>query len=93
LIQKIAKLPDFSRKHGWFPDRRDVGGFGEDLSFCYYAKQAGVRLYANTAILLGHTAERQVIRREDWLKLKEGIGANIVDSRPVEWGEGADATL
>jgi len=69
VIKKIATLKMFNSKKGlWFPDTRDSkNGYGEDLSFCYMAAQAGFQLYANTAIQVGHLGSPKVIRQEDYL--------------------------
>lgn len=40
-------------------------GLGEDLAFCYRAKQAGFRIKANSYISLGHIGER-VYTKEDY---------------------------
>ena len=40
-------------------------GLGEDLAFCYRAKQAGFRIKANSYIPLGHIGER-VYTKEDY---------------------------
>jgi len=71
VIDAIRNHKDFDDKKGWFPDERDSGGFGEDLSFCYQAIQAGKQLYVNSSILLGHTGDPKVITREDYVKLVE----------------------
>jgi GT2 family glycosyltransferase len=55
LLRKIQALPSFE-KDGWFnqiPGPRGVP-FSEDFSFCLRAKEAGVQLYCDTAILLEH---------------------------------------
>lgn len=58
----------FTKKRGWFPDDRDNGGFGEDLSFCYQALKAGVPLWVHTGVQLGHLGEPEVITRERFLR-------------------------
>jgi hypothetical protein len=69
VIKKIADLKMFNGEKGlWFPDTRDSkNGYGEDLSFCYMAAQAGFQLYANTAVQVGHLGQPKVIQQEDYL--------------------------
>jgi len=68
VIEKIADHPDFDDRTGWFPDRRDAGGFGEDLSFCHLAIKAGVQLYVNTEVQVGHLGDPEVITKEHYVK-------------------------
>lgn len=70
LIVRIAKHKKFDPKAGWFPDRRDVGGFGEDLSFCEQALWVGEQLFVNTAVQVGHTGDSKIIYKEDFLREK-----------------------
>ncbi len=90
LIDAIAKHKSFEEKWGWFPDRRDSGGFGEDLSFCYLANLAGYQLYINTSIQLGHTGEPEVVYREQYLesRKKKKIEAAAEREKP-NWGKNA----
>ncbi len=71
VIDAIKQHAEFNPKQGWFPDGRDSGGFGEDLSFCYQAIRAGKQLYVNTAILLGHVGEPEVVGRDQFLRKKK----------------------
>jgi len=64
MIETIAKHPEFNGNKGWFPDQRDTGGFGEDLSFCYQAIRSGIQLYVHTGIQLGHLGDSEVITQE-----------------------------
>ena len=43
VVKAIASLKEFG-KGRWFPDTRDVGGFGEDLAFCDMAEKAGIEV-------------------------------------------------
>jgi len=88
LINAIANLPTFSKREGWFPDRRDVGGYGEDISFCYQAKETGIQLYVDTGIQVGHTADPQVIWEVDFRALNITLESKEIQSRPLEpnWG-------
>jgi len=70
-IETIARSKDFDPMKGWFPDERESGGFGEDLSFCWLAKQAGVQLYVDSAVILGHTGDPRVIYPEDQVRTKK----------------------
>jgi hypothetical protein len=78
VIEKIAAHPKFDKKKLWFPDERDSGGFGEDLSFCYQARRAGVQLYCNTTVLLGHSGEPKVVYREDFIEKQKSSPNNVV---------------
>ena len=88
LINAIADLPTFSKREGWFPDRRDVGGYGEDISFCHQAKQTGIQLYVDTGIQVGHTGNPQVIWEADFRALNITLESKEIQSRPLEpsWG-------
>lgn len=63
LIEAVKWHPDWREKHGaWFPDTRDSSaGFGEDLSFCKFARDIGIQLYVDTGIQVGHTGDPEVI--------------------------------
>lgn len=69
MIRAIAEHKDFSKKRGWFPDDRHSGGFGEDMSFCYAANNAGFNLFVDTGIQVGHDG----IWRKDYLKAWEEV--------------------
>ena len=73
LIDAIARHKDFDPQDGWFPDTRDAGGFGEDLSFCAKAMACGIQLYVDTGIRIGHVSSPEVIYREDFLAAKEKL--------------------
>lgn len=67
LVRAIAAKPFFNDKKGmWFPDQRDTIGFGEDVSFCNYAMQCGIQLYANTTVQVGHSGEPRVYTKDDF---------------------------
>lgn len=72
-VDKIARSKEFDPYEGWFPDKRQVGGFGEDLSFCYLAMKAGVQLYADTSIQVGHAGGPYVVTRADFLREREKL--------------------
>lgn len=86
VIQTIAKSKWFNKHEGWFPDRRDVGGFGEDLSFCHHALRCGIQLYVNTAVQLGHTGDSEVITREDYLASKQSVESMDMKEEREVWG-------
>jgi hypothetical protein len=77
LIEAVARSPKFDDQQGWFPDRRDVDGWGEDLSFCYQVKfNTSYRLYVNTAIVVGHLGDPEVIYKktpEEVKKAQAGV--------------------
>jgi len=68
LLDDIQKTKEFNQNDGWFADKRDAGGFGEDLNFCYLAIKADHQLFVHTGIQLGHVANPSVIYREDFLR-------------------------
>jgi len=85
LIERIAKHKKFDPQGGWFPDRRDVGGFGEDLSFCEQAMRVKTQLYVNTAIQLGHSGDPYVVTQADFQRLK---AARKVEAEEVANNDG-----
>lgn len=90
LIEAITKIPEFEAEGaGWFPDRRDVGGNGEDISFCDLARKAGFQLYVNTAVQPGHMADDgTVIYRQHSVEYKAKNKAVIAPKKsPVIWGK------
>ena len=70
MIRDITKLDSWDEKAGkWFPDRRDTpDGFGEDLAFCNFARQAGYQLYVDTGVQVLHTGEGIAIGKEHFIK-------------------------
>jgi len=68
ILETIARHPQFNGDKGWFPDERDTGGFGEDLSFCYQAIRSNIQLYVHTGIQLGHSGDSEVITQEHFRK-------------------------
>lgn len=73
IFEEVAALPHFVKEEGWFPDHRDSGGFGEDLSFCKYAIDANIQLYLNTAVQVGHMGEPEVIKKAHYIKKKQEL--------------------
>lgn len=70
MLRAMSKHSSFTSNGGWFPDRRDIGGFGEDLSFCYMAREAGFKLYIDTGVQVGHAADARFIYEEDFRREK-----------------------
>jgi hypothetical protein len=72
-ILAIAKHPDFdSVTTRWFPDKRhSPGGFGEDLSFCYYAMKLGIRVQVDTGVQLIHCGDPEKIDRSTQMRYLE----------------------
>ena len=66
MLKVMAGLKDFDSDVGWFPDRRDVGGFGEDLGFCDLARRAGFRPTVDPGIRVGHETNARFIWIEDF---------------------------
>lgn len=88
VIETIANSKHFDPSKGWFPDERDSGGFGEDLSFCYLALQCGIQLYVNTGVQVGHTGDPYVVYKSDHLReLAAGrANAELKKKEPESWG-------
>lgn len=67
LLERIAgEFPPYEERVRRKPPayfRWDEGGFGEDLTFCQNAKQAGGRIFVDTSIKIGHVGE--IIITED----------------------------
>jgi len=91
MLNDIAISPSFEVKNGWFPDKRDVGGFGEDLTFCWMAKQAGYQLYVDSGIQVLHQADAKFIGQEDFRREKEAWIKSCEVDKPAEWGIHGDA--
>lgn len=80
LVQAIKDSKYWKKEEGqWFPDKRDIGGFGEDLSFCWAAAQLGYQLWVDTSVLVGHTGGSQVVTQETF--------ANHVKAKMAEDGK------
>lgn len=88
LINGMADSSDFKASEGWFPDRRDVGGFGEDISFCDIAKKAGFQLYLDTGVQVGHSGDVKVIWEEDFRAQGITLDSPQIQTRSVDpkWG-------
>ena len=89
LIREIVEHPEFNPDDGWFPDKRDAGGFGEDLSFCFQAMRTKHQLFVHTGIQVGHRGDPNDIYRENFLKEKarrEELGLDKVVPSRMRWG-------
>ncbi len=71
-IERVAGLKEFNPEKGWFPDERDTGGYGEDISFCSLAAKAKVQLFINTGVIVGHLGDPKVVYDKDQVKLQKG---------------------
>jgi hypothetical protein len=71
LLKEIQGHPNFDEKEGWFPLKKAVGGFQEDLEFCLRARWVGVRPLVDTSLLIGHLGDPPVIGREDYVRERE----------------------
>jgi hypothetical protein len=85
VLRKMSEVKEFDPKTGWFADKRDSGGFGEDLHFCYLAIRAGIQLHAHTGIQLGHCGDPIVITRETYQERRSQVNV-VVKEEPVLWG-------
>ena len=86
LMRDVAFSKNFEPETGWFPDRRDAGGSGEDLSFCLMAKDAGHQLYVDTGIIVEHEGQTQYICEADFEKEREAWIRQNKKPPKVEWG-------
>jgi hypothetical protein len=90
MIDAMARHPDFDPKCGWF--RKE--GLSEDIAFCDLARRAGIQLYVDTGIQLGHMGEPEIITREHFLKAQaekkagEKDGEALARSPEAEGGWG-----
>lgn len=86
LIEAVAKSKDFNPEKGWFPDERHVNGRGEDLTFCrkvMLLDDPRFQLYVNTAAIVGHTGDPEVIYPDKRRAPKVKLGEDDVYKR---WG-------
>jgi hypothetical protein len=73
VFDKVQK-PYFFPRDGW----------GEDLSFCYKLKQAGVQMYVDTTLQFGHLAQVPIFEedfKEYYNKHKHELGTLYVEDR------------
>ena len=83
----MSENPEFEPLSGWFADKRDFGGFSEDLTFCYLAMRSGVQLYAHTGIQLGHCGDPEVVTRETYERKKLDFKVLVPNGEErVQWG-------
>jgi len=86
LMRDVAFSKNFDPEVGWFPDRRDTGGFGEDLSFCQMVKDAGHQLYVDTGIIVEHEGQVQYVGEADFEREREAWIRDNKKQPKVEWG-------
>lgn len=86
MIRDITFSDDFEPSKGWFPDRRDVGGFGEDLTFCWLAKKAGYTLWVDTGVIVEHEGNVQFIGEADFRREQEKWIRENKEQKPHLWG-------
>ena len=88
-INAIADSPCFTARGGWFPDTRDTGGYGEDISFCDLATGAGIQLYIDTGVQVGHTGDAKVIWEQDFRALNLTIDSPEIQKShgDGDWGK------
>jgi GT2 family glycosyltransferase len=91
LINAIADHANFSPKSGWFPDLRDSGGFGEDISFCDQARKAGFQLYMDTGVQVGHLGDTEVITEKEFRARNLNLDSPEVQERIAQPNWGAKA--
>lgn len=86
MMRDVAFSKNFDPERGWFPDRRDTGGFGEDLSFCQMVKEAGHQLYVDTSIIVEHEGQVQYIGEADFERERERWVRDNKKQIEVKWG-------
>lgn len=86
MLSDIANSTHFDMEVGWFPDKRDVGGSGEDLSFCRMAYFCGYSLWVDTGIQVGHEAAQTYITEADYLREKDIWIKDNKKEKPQIWG-------
>jgi hypothetical protein len=87
MLRWIGMSKEFDPKTGWFPDRRDTGGFGEDLTFCWLAKEAGFQLWVDSGCIVEHEGNVQYIGEADFKREQEKwIRENKEEPGPAKWG-------
>lgn len=53
--------PGFSDAYPWFQETEYRGGpVGEDITFCWRARDLGIPIYVNTGVQLGHVKDREL---------------------------------
>lgn len=72
MLKEMEAHPDFEPESGWFPDKRYSGGFGDDLGFCDLARKAGIKLYVDTGIIVGHEQGAKFVGIEDFIEAQNG---------------------
>lgn len=81
LLMKVDVLDKFP--HPWFTMQDGSTSFGEDIRFCVKARKAGVKVWCDSRIRIGHFGRaKQVITHADYLKYLEThkgeMGENIL---------------
>ena len=95
LINAIADSPNFNTAQGWFPDRRDIGGFGEDLSFCDQARllEPRLQLYVDTGVQVGHTGNPSVVWEEQFRAQNITLDSPIIKRTvKADWANNSHVT-
>ena len=69
VMMTMEAVDRITKAYGPYP-YMPVGGFGEDLSFCMRARGAGIKLYCDSRIRVGHMGQKLYTiddyRREDF---------------------------
>jgi len=86
MLSAIANSPAFDAEIGWFPDKRDAGGCGEDLSFCRMAHKCGFSLWVDTGIQVGHEAAQTYITEADYIRERDAWIKDNKEQKPQRWG-------
>ncbi len=87
LLYDIAMSKDFDIKTGWFPDKRDAGGMGEDLTFCRLAMLAGHQLWVHTGIQVCHQGNPKWVSEEHFRQKQAEWFAEGGEEQKLEtWG-------
>ena len=72
VLMKTDVFLDVQSKYGVMFD--PLGGFGEDLSFCWRARECGYKIYCDPTLQLGHVGH-QVITKDTFVRFQRTLGA------------------
>jgi len=86
MLRDISLSEKFEARSGWFPDKRDVGGFGEDLTFCWLAKQAGYQLYVDSGVQVGHLGDACFVYEADFRRKQKEWYEDMKEQEIPTWG-------
>ena len=99
MFQNKAHWDDSGK---WFPDTRHMPQgwrswdgrppMGEDFNFCDKARMAGIKLYVDTGIQLGHMGDGTIFNRNKYLDYLEKNGGKLPKLDKDRWRDTESAT-